>query len=167
MNANTPLTPEQPYHFLPISVEEPPSRNGYYTCIDNRQQHRTYIFENGIFTCEDPKFRNDKPLFWLSRQPLSSCGGYSVEDMIGAINFGVYFFSTYKGYPSEKNKADYIASIPSKAVDEGEAINNAFLLHLIDVVWNECTESKEVPSSKWAMSLIKKAKDTLPQPLKQ
>jgi hypothetical protein len=40
------------------------------------------------------------------------------------------------------------------------SLNEKFLLHLIDTVWNECTESKEVPSTIWAKQMIGKAKES-------
>ncbi len=32
-----------------------------------------------------------------------------------------------------------------------------FLLNIVDVAWNECTETKEVPSTDWAKKIIEKA----------
>ncbi len=32
-----------------------------------------------------------------------------------------------------------------------------FLLNIVDVAWNECTESSEVPSTDWAKRIIEKA----------
>lgn len=32
-----------------------------------------------------------------------------------------------------------------------------FLLNIVDITWNECTESSEVPSTEWARRIIEKA----------
>ncbi len=34
-----------------------------------------------------------------------------------------------------------------------------FLLNIVDVAWNECTESTEVPSTEFAKSIINKANE--------
>ncbi len=48
----------------------------------------------------------------------------------------------------------------AKAELQKEEPNADFLLHLIDVAWNECTDSSEVPSTIWAIKIINKAKET-------
>lgn len=39
-----------------------------------------------------------------------------------------------------------------------------FLRHVIDVAWNECTESQTVPSTDWADRMIAQAKQTYKEP---
>lgn len=43
------------------------------------------------------------------------------------------------------------------AFDAGSELSIEFLLHLVDVVWNECTESEEVPDTVWSKKMIEKA----------
>lgn len=38
--------------------------------------------------------------------------------------------------------------------------NKKFLRYLVDIVWNECTESEEVPATVWADKMIRKAYKT-------
>ena len=40
----------------------------------------------------------------------------------------------------------------------------SFLRHVIDVAWNECTESQTVPSTDWADRMIAQAEQTYREP---
>lgn len=41
-----------------------------------------------------------------------------------------------------------------------EEVPEKFLLHLIDITWNECAGDNSVPSTKWAKEIIEEAKVT-------
>ena len=43
-------------------------------------------------------------------------------------------------------------------------VDEAFALHLVDVVWQEVTESEAVPSTVWAKRLSAKARGEMPDP---
>lgn len=40
----------------------------------------------------------------------------------------------------------------------------SFLRHIVDVAWNECTESQTVPSTDWADRMIAHAQQTYQEP---
>lgn len=55
-----------------------------------------------------------------------------------------------------------VASLP-KTVPELGKVDRAFLRKLVDIVWNEATESTVVPSTNWADRLIERARAALQQ----
>jgi hypothetical protein len=44
--------------------------------------------------------------------------------------------------------------------NQQEKLNDKFLLHLVDVVWQTANEDESVPSTIWAMKMIEHAKNT-------
>ena len=62
-----------------------------------------------------------------------------------------------RGFAEITKRHDYWKAAALEAED---AIpNRGILRHLVDIVWNECTESKEVPSTDWADRMIEEALD--------
>lgn len=62
-------------------------------------------------------------------------------------------------YPNSQEEHE--ANLNAQGEAEAEAAqDNLFLLHLIDVTWNEANQDKSVPSTAWAKDIIKKAKKT-------
>ena len=54
------------------------------------------------------------------------------------------------------DKLDEVAAAISKLYPR----NDAFLLHLVDVVWGEANEDTSVPSTDWAKQMIATARET-------
>lgn len=65
--------------------------------------------------------------------------------------------STYGHGFAEGYRQGLKDQIEIKKLKEFNPQTQEFLRHLVDIVWNEVTESEEVPSTAWADELIKRA----------
>ncbi len=98
-------------------------------------------------------------LMKISSIPFPSLTEGEVEKL--AAKFAVDLGWNLKGgvITNDIEKA-FLAGYKASLQDRRE-VEEALLLKIIDVAWNECTESKEVPSTKWAKEIIEKAKASL------